>query len=114
MDAVSLDHAEVLHIGNVISPRAGRSKRLFTYLAAHPNSPSRKVIQNVGISNLSEVAHQTNEAIFPSGVMIGCIKPLTLGSEPGSQEHLWSVFRVHPVAKNNNNLEVQDATNGTE
>lgn len=112
MDAVSLDPAEVLHIGNTISPRAGRSKRLFTYLAANPNTPSRQVIQNVGITNLSEVAHQANESIFPAGVMIGCIKPLTLGSEPASQQHLWSVFRVNPATKNNQG--VQDATTGTE
>jgi len=111
MDAVHMDHAEILHIGNAISPRAGRSKRLFQYLAANPNTPSRQVIQNVGITNLSEVAHQANESIFPAGVMIGCIKPLTLGREPGSQQHLWSVFRVHPETQNNNNLEVQDATN---
>jgi len=108
MKAVSLDPAEVLHIGKAIS--AGRSKRLFTYLAVNPNTPSRQVIQNVGITNLSEVARQANETLFPSGVMVGCIKPLTLGREPGSQEHLWSVFRVKPAANDKDVEGVQDAT----
>jgi len=99
MDAVSLDSAEVRNISNSIS--AGRSKRLFEYLATNPGAPSRQVIRHCGVTNLSQVARQVNETLFPAGVMIGCIKPLTLGREPASQQHLWSVFRVHPAAKNN-------------
>jgi len=101
MDAANLDSAEVRNISNAIS--AGRSKRLFEFLALNPNTPSKQAIRHCGVTNLSQVAHQANKTLFPAGVMIGCIKPLTLGREPGSQEHLWSVFRL--------NLEVQDATN---
>jgi len=109
MDAVRLDPAEVRSIGNAIS--AGRPKRLFEYLAANPNTPSKQVIQNAGVTNLSQVARLANETLFPAGVMVGCIKPLTLGSEPGSQEHLWSVFRVKPAANDKDVEGVQDAEN---
>jgi len=109
--SVKLDPSEVSSTSSLIHPRARQSLDLFKYLAANPDSPSRQVIKHCGVSNLSRAARSINKTIYPKGLMIGCMKPLTIEREPGNQEHLWSVFRVNPVAKNNKN---QGAANGNE
>jgi hypothetical protein len=86
--------ADTLHaLLQAIPANAEQSHKLVSYLASNPLAPSAEVTAATGATNLANVAHRVNRALYEHGLMIGCQK-----SPAAAAAFQWAVYAVGGAA----------------
>jgi hypothetical protein len=100
-EPVQLQDSKILSILAGMPDHMLQGKRMVSYVAANPRSPSGYVSQQCSLSNLSDVSRYVNPYLAKHNLMIGCEKPIipiiNKFLEKSSQ-FLWSIYSVPKAA----------------